>query len=267
MMRALSPTSVTVHEVQAEEKFQAPPNVAKPRKPADVIDDAMQPNVSPSASHSTGRATEPSAAGFAQHVTAPNFVTTASLALGVAALLVSMRTGLNVPAERPRIVLALVAVAAALDAVDGPLARRLGTTGPFGGTLDSLADLVTFGVVPPVTIYFAAVHRVVIAGPMLCVAFCVCAAWRLARFQVSGHSEWFVGCPVPLAGALLSLLAALHASGPESGGAVAVLSVLMVGTVRFPTWSLLGSVHRQYGQLEASHGHSRAGATGVISQD
>jgi CDP-diacylglycerol---serine O-phosphatidyltransferase len=180
-----------------------------------------------------------------RQLTLANLVTTASLLVGLVALLQATRTGLRMPDGRVRLVLALISIGAVLDAVDGPIARRRGTTGVFGGTLDSLADVVSFGVAPGAVAYFSALHRIPVVGAIVCAAFCMCAAWRLARFQLSGHSEWFVGCPVPFAAVALALVATVSPSSAGTLIAAAALSVLMVGTVPFPNWAALGATSRR----------------------
>ena len=153
-----------------------------------------------------------------------------------------------------RIVFALIGLAAILDAVDGPLARRRRTTGVFGGTLDSLADIVSFGVAPVMAAYFSSVHKIPVAGALVCLAFCTCAAWRLARFQVTGHSRWFTGCPVPLAAVIVGFAGALHATSAGMLITLALLSCLMVGTLPFPTWSVLRSTSDPVGFSSRSDG-------------
>lgn len=184
----------------------------------------------------------PSDLTLTRQLTLANFVTTASLVAGLAALFETTRTGLGMPDSRVLFVFGLIVVAAVLDAVDGPLARYRDTTGVFGGTLDSLADIVSFGVAPSMVAYFSALDKIPVAGALVCVSFCTCAAWRLARFQVCGHSDWFVGCPVPLAAVIVGLVAALDPSAVGTLLALAVLSWLMVGSLPFPTWSIVRSV-------------------------
>src|ERR1041385_8172917 len=83
-----------------------------------------------------------------------------------------------------------------LDLLDGRLARMTGTTSEFGAELDSLADVVSFGVAPAILAYswaFATVPRV---GWLVAFLFVVCGALRLARFNVQKTSvdgRYFVG--------------------------------------------------------------------------
>lgn len=144
--------------------------------------------------------------------------------------------------------LGLIAVAAAFDAVDGPVARARGTTSEFGGNLDSLADMVSFGVAPAFAIYMTSLHGVSIVGEAICAAFVVCAAWRLARFPLVKDAHMFVGCPAPLAALLVVPFAALEVGPTYAFPIVAGLGLLMIGTTRFPT---LARVHQVAAGTEA----------------
>lgn len=134
----------------------------------------------------------------------------------------------HIDAEMPRVAMAcwLVYAAAALDFVDGFLARVLRAQSPIGGQLDSLADLVTFGLVPGLML-FELLARAYYMGssafsvPMLVFAggFLVTlgAAWRLARFNTETHEgSGFSGLPTPaMAGFVASLpMIAASSSGP-----------------------------------------------------
>jgi CDP-diacylglycerol--serine O-phosphatidyltransferase len=177
--------------------------------------------------------------------TIANFITTASLLTGVAALLLATHGSASMSSSRLRLIVGLVCLAAFLDAIDGPLARYTHTAGAFGCNLDSLADIVAFGVTPAVALYVAQLHRIPIAGLVASAAFCTCAAWRLARFPLCQSSHGFVGCPVPLGAVVVCVLATAAASPAVTFAAIAILSYLMVGTLRFPTWSrLLCSLRR-----------------------
>lgn len=162
-----------------------------------------------------------------QQLTPANLVTSASLGLGFVALLVSQHAlGLAV---------ALVAGAGVLDAVDGALARRSGCDQTFGGQLDSLNDIVCFGLVPAAALWWALLHQVPVVGAVACAAFLVAGAWRLARFHVVKRPDRFVGLPIPPAGLLL-LGIALWGPSPWLAlvGALS-LAALMVSTVSVPT--------------------------------
>lgn len=191
-------------------------------------------------------------------MTLANFVTTASLVAGLVALFEITRTGVGIRETRLVIAFALIVLAAILDAIDGPMARWRQRTSAFGGELDSLADIVSFGVVPPAMVCFSELYRVHVAGALVCVLFCTCGAWRLARFQQCGQSEWFIGLPVPLAAVIVGLVVTLQPSAAGALIVVALLSCLMVGTLPFPTWAALRPhVHRR-GDLETPQPPARA---------
>src|ERR1700726_504120 len=124
------------------------------------------------------------------------------------------RTAIRMAFEN-RYVLALAAIvfAAFLDGIDGRLARFLKGTSRFGAELDSLADFVNFGVAPALILYFWGLHDLKSAGWIAAMVFAICAALRLARFNVmvddpdkpAWANNFFVGVPAP-AGAITVLL-------------------------------------------------------------
>jgi CDP-diacylglycerol--serine O-phosphatidyltransferase len=162
----------------------------------------------------------------------------------VAAIWTAQRGGIPLPPGRLRLAAGLIAAAAALDAIDGPVARRRRTTGPFGRELDSLADLAAFGVAPAVVLYDARLAAVPVAGEAAAAVWCVCAAWRLARFPLCQRDSGFTGCPVPLA-AVTVTIAALAAPPLLTLLAVTTASLLMISTVSFPTWHAITRILRR----------------------
>src|SRR6202046_1874433 len=136
----------------------------------------------------------------------PNVVTLLALCAGLTAIRMAFEN---------RYVLALAAIvfAAFLDGIDGRLARFLKGTSRFGAELDSLADFVNFGVAPALVLYFWGLHDLKSAGWIAAMVFAICAALRLARFNVmvdepdrpAWKSNFFVGMPAP-AGAITVLL-------------------------------------------------------------
>jgi CDP-diacylglycerol--serine O-phosphatidyltransferase len=132
-----------------------------------------------------------------------------------------------------------------LDQLDGRIARLTNTTSEFGAELDSLADVVSFGVAPALLAFswgFATVPRV---GWLVAFLFVVCGALRLARFNVQKTNldgRFFVGLPIPAAAAplagLVNLAPAPLVERPQAMLAVSlviVLAFLMVSTFRY--WS------------------------------
>jgi CDP-diacylglycerol--serine O-phosphatidyltransferase len=123
-------------------------------------------------------------------------------------------TGIRMAFEnRYGLALAAIVFAAILDGIDGRLARLLKGTSRFGAELDSLSDFVNFGVAPALILYFWGLHDLKSAGWIAAMAFAICAALRLARFNVmiddpdrpAWASNFFVGVPAP-AGAIIVLL-------------------------------------------------------------
>ena len=103
-----------------------------------------------------------------------------------------------------------IAIAVLLDAMDGRVARMMGINGDFGKELDSLADVVTFGVAPALLLYTTSFHNFDGWGIAMIGLFPICGAWRLARFNTETHKvpNYFVGLPITAAGILLALFAA-----------------------------------------------------------
>jgi CDP-diacylglycerol--serine O-phosphatidyltransferase len=142
----------------------------------------------------------------------------------------------------------LVFLAAVLDMLDGRIARMTGTESEFGREYDSLADVITFGAAPALLAYLWGLHEFAKDAWLLSVFYMVCAATRLARFNVQTRvvdSRWFVGLPMPAAaGAICSLLV----FAPEYTGdlrvvmqvvmglALLLIGVLMVSTFRYKSF-------------------------------
>ena len=95
-----------------------------------------------------------------------------------------------------------------LDSLDGRVARRMGTGSRFGAELDSLVDVVSFGVAPALLIYFLEFTTAGRFGWIVCFLYVVAAVLRLARFNVLSHGKptpgWFVGLPSPAAATTLA---------------------------------------------------------------
>jgi CDP-diacylglycerol--serine O-phosphatidyltransferase len=137
----------------------------------------------------------------------------------------------------------LVFLAAILDGLDGRVARMTNTSSAFGEQLDSLADVVSFGVAPAFLVYRWALVDFGRAGLFVSFLFVVCGACRLARFNVQVHvvdKRYFVGLPIPsAAGALCGLIWVLPDPLPSLElkavfiAVTVVLGYLMVSTLRY----------------------------------
>ncbi|HEY2027870.1 MAG TPA: CDP-diacylglycerol--serine O-phosphatidyltransferase [Myxococcales bacterium] len=141
------------------------------------------------------------------------------------------------------------------DAFDGRVARLTRTQSDFGVELDSLADVISFGVAPAILVFKWALSGLGFAGFFICSAYASCGAIRLARFNVLAHAEagtqrYFVGLPIPLAaGMLVSVVIALNSLREPVAEAVGlwpiailvlVLAFLMVSTIRYRTFKEAG---------------------------
>lgn len=136
----------------------------------------------------------------------PNMVTLLALCSGLTAIRMAMES-------RWDFAIGAIIIAAALDAMDGRVARLLKGTSRFGAELDSLADFVNFGVTPALLLYIWLLNEVKSLGWIAALAFAISTALRLARFNVAlddpDKPAWavhfFTGVPAP-AGALTVLM-------------------------------------------------------------
>lgn len=180
----------------------------------------------------------------------PNLVTLAAVFCGFNAILI-------VATDNPTVedfykAAVLLTFAMLFDLLDGRIARLTKTQSAFGLQLDSLADIISFGLAPALLVYKWALFRVPTLGLFCAFMFVGCAAVRLARFNVlTGGStagpakpgRYIIGLPTPPAsGILISLLLANRAMGGALGGeeytaailiTTVILSLLMVSNVRF----------------------------------
>ena len=136
----------------------------------------------------------------------PNLVTLLALCAGLTAIRMAVENRLD-------LALAAIVLAVLLDGIDGRIARMLKGTSRFGAELDSLADFVNFGVAPALILYFWGLQELKSAGWIAALVFAICAALRLARFNVmiddpnqpAWAGNFFTGIPAP-AGAITVLL-------------------------------------------------------------
>jgi CDP-diacylglycerol--serine O-phosphatidyltransferase len=171
----------------------------------------------------------------------PNALTLGNLTCGFVSVILS-GTGSS---EGFKVAAVLILVAALLDGLDGQTARLLAVDSPVGKELDSLADCVAFGVAPGYLAYrtYLSGFHVTIAGlsidfgALLAAIFPVCAAYRLARFNVKSTPHSFAGLPSPVAGVLvgLGILCFPHGSIPRPVFAVifCLTALLMVSTIAY----------------------------------
>lgn len=124
----------------------------------------------------------------------------------------------------------LIIVAGVLDGLDGRIARLTGTTSDFGVEFDSLADMVSFGMAPALLAYHWALNPLGRVGWLIAFLFVVCAAMRLARFNIRadwGDKRHFAGLPSPAAAGTLACVVFAFPVVPESGWVSVLLAVLV----------------------------------------
>ncbi|MBP2312599.1 CDP-diacylglycerol--serine O-phosphatidyltransferase [Azospirillum soli] len=176
----------------------------------------------------------------------PNVLTVLALCSGLTAIRFAMH-------ERWEPAVIAIVIAAILDALDGRIARLLNGQSKFGAELDSLSDVISFGVAPAFIMYLWALNGAGSLGWIAAMAYAVCAALRLARFNSRLDVEmppwafnYFTGVPAP-AGAGLAVLPMVvgFEAGPEIAGhpAIVVPWTLLVGGLMvstLPTFSFKG---------------------------
>lgn len=128
----------------------------------------------------------------------PNMITSGNILCGMLSLILMLH-GATVPAAW------MVFMAVFFDFMDGKVARSLGGSSAFGVELDSLADVVSFGVVPAIIFYGSYLEGWGgVAGALAVTFFAICGAIRLARFNVQHVVGSFEGLPIPAAGLFLA---------------------------------------------------------------
>lgn len=150
--------------------------------------------------------------------------------------------------------------AALLDGFDGQVARMLKVSSKIGAELDSLADCVAFGIAPGYLAYSAYFYSIaininieehIVLGMFIAAIFPLCAAYRLARFNVAHESDSFSGLPSPIAGIIIALVPITKQSAliqkylPVFAVFFVVVALLMVSTVKFskPQVKVLKKLH------------------------
>jgi CDP-diacylglycerol--serine O-phosphatidyltransferase len=132
----------------------------------------------------------------------PNMLTLIGVCIG----LTSIRFALS--AEFHLAVIAII-FAALIDGLDGRIARLIKGTSKVGKELDSLTDMISFGVAPAFIMYFWKLSSLGRLGWLLCLIYVICVALRLARFNVNSNQEpswrdnFFEGVPSPAGGILV----------------------------------------------------------------
>ena len=172
----------------------------------------------------------------------PNTLTIINLSLGIIAILFAVNDKTNTDYLIPASLLILVA--ALTDRFDGKIARKLNVTSELGKELDSLADLISFGVAPTIIAWKICFMHIGVGGYLLSLLFPIAGAYRLARYNSKSSENYFVGMPITLAGAFLAITN-IYSSFSElndrfssiniivTAVIIVLLSFLMISTIKF----------------------------------
>lgn len=130
----------------------------------------------------------------------PNAITFANMALGVIAIYISKDTSSN----NIKIASIFILIAGAADKLDGYVARKLGATSQLGKELDSLCDLVSFGIAPMLLWWNMSINSSSLAVVLASLFYIGAGAYRLARFNINGKNNYIEGLPITIAGMVMS---------------------------------------------------------------
>ena len=202
----------------------------------------------------------------------PTLFTAGNVFLGFYAIIETLQAAMQMPAGGGSAVhhfqVASIAIGAAafLDGLDGRIARMTNTVSDFGRELDSLADVIAFGLAPAVLAFAWGVQFVDPAmdgvmleylhrtGYFVAFVFLLCGAMRLARFNIQKNPipsnpgppdrKYFVGLPIPAAAGMVAAVVYAAESDPIHNwmvsvawlGLMGLLSFLMVSTWRYPSF-------------------------------
>ena len=190
----------------------------------------------------------------------PSLFTAGNIAAGYYAILQAIRGAhFHDPRAFDRSALAIV-FSIVFDGLDGRIARLTNTQSSFGRELDSLADVITFGVAPSLLAYLWGVAQVVPStfprlearllhiGWVICFLFLICGACRLARFNVSVDPQprnpgrpgrkYFVGMPIPAGAGVLAAVVHFESGSPINN---MWMSILWLGLIGFTGFLMVSS--------------------------
>jgi CDP-diacylglycerol--serine O-phosphatidyltransferase len=184
----------------------------------------------------------------------PSLFTMGNMFCGYACIVFSLRGDFESAAP-------FIGIAIVLDMLDGRIARLTGTASDFGVELDSLADVISFGIAPAIMAYAWGLSPLGRLGMFSGFLFVSAAALRLARFNIQsaggGDKRYFVGMPSPAAAAIPAATVYLFPGGIADYRAalpvlamVLVPALLMVSTIRFRSFKTIDlQIRRPYSVL------------------
>ena len=197
----------------------------------------------------------------------PTLFTAGNIFLGYLSILRAFRgamaaaTGAGGAPEHFAVAAKAIVAAGVLDGLDGRIARMTNTTSDFGREMDSLADVVSFGMAPAVLAYAWGVQfvdtsigpnwreHILRAGYFVAFLFLLCGAARLARFNIQKNPipknpgrpdrKYFVGLPIPAAAAMVATIVLAFDGQPLAWAPLSIVwlaSLLCLGLLMVSTW-------------------------------
>jgi len=163
----------------------------------------------------------------------PSCFTVGNLFLGIMSIILAFQ-------QQWQYAAIMVIIGMLLDGLDGRVARMLNTQSEFGKELDSLSDVITFGVAPAMIMYVSVFRYIGPEGWFVTAIFPICGALRLARFNVQpGEPGYFIGLPITAAGGILATMA-LYNEYINNHYILMLgmlfLSYLMVSQIKYPAF-------------------------------
>jgi len=190
----------------------------------------------------------------------PSLFTTANIAFGFFAIVETVH-GVVGDAWHLDFAAKAIGFAVLFDGLDGRIARMTHTESDFGRELDSLADVITFGVAPALLAWIWGFHflpatinpdiRIKVAqlGTVACFGFLMAGASRLARFNITSNPQpsnpgrpgkkYFVGMPIPAGAGVIAAIVHYSAGDPISSwwtSAIWMMMVVVIGYLMVSTW-------------------------------
>lgn len=157
-----------------------------------------------------------------------NALTLTNISLGAFAIIYAFK-------GNPRLSLLLIFIAALADRLDGMAARKFNSTSELGKQLDSMSDIVSFGIAPALLLYQGIASSIGTPGTFFIVLYIVSGAFRLARFNITENNGYFTGLPITAAGCILTFsYLGINIIPPHAYLILMLLlSILMIGNFKW----------------------------------
>lgn len=128
----------------------------------------------------------------------PNLLTLSNMTMGMIAIITAVNGNYFAASL-------FIVIGSIIDRYDGIAARKFNSSSELGKEMDSLADMITFGVAPAVTALMFPLSHLNILGSIIAIIFVGCGLYRLSRFNISEFQNIYIGLPITIAGSLLAL--------------------------------------------------------------